>query len=100
MNDTIRDKLKLLPDSPGVYRMYNSLGEIIYVGKAVNLKNRVRQYFRNDVKAPKVAAMVSNIADFEFTITSTEAEALTLECNMIKQNRPRYNILLKDHTSA
>ena len=96
MNDTIRDKLKLLPDSPGVYRMYNSLGEIIYVGKAVNLKNRVRQYFQNTAKAPKVAAMVSNIADFEFTITSTEAEALTLECNMIKQNRPRYNILLKD----
>ncbi|MCR5610646.1 MAG: excinuclease ABC subunit UvrC [Clostridiales bacterium] len=96
MNDTIKDKLKLLPDSPGVYRMYNSRGEIIYVGKAVNLKNRVRQYFRNDVKAPKVAAMVSNVADFEFTITQTEAEALTLECNMIKQFRPRYNILLKD----
>lgn len=96
MNDTIKDKIKLLPDAPGVYRMYNSRGEIIYVGKAVNLKNRVRQYFRNDVKAPKVAAMVSNISDFEFTITQTEAEALTLECNMIKQFRPRYNILLKD----
>lgn len=96
MNDTIRDKLKLLPDSPGVYRMYNSRGEIIYVGKAVNLKNRVRQYFQNTAKPPKVAAMVSNIADFEFTITGSEAEALTLECNMIKQNRPRYNILLKD----
>lgn len=96
MNDVIRDKLKLLPDSPGVYRMYNALGEIIYVGKAVNLKNRVRQYFQNTPKPPKVAAMVSNIADFEFTITSSEMEALTLECNMIKQNRPRYNILLKD----
>ena len=96
MNDTIRDKLKLLPDSPGVYRMYNSRGEIIYVGKAVNLKNRVRQYFQNTAKPPKVAAMVSNIADLEFTIVGSEAEALTLECNMIKQNRPRYNILLKD----
>lgn len=96
MNDVIRDKLKLLPDSPGVYRMYNALGEIIYVGKAVNLKNRVRQYFQNTPKPPKVAAMVSNTADFEFTITSSEMEALTLECNMIKQNRPRYNILLKD----
>lgn len=96
MNDRIRDKLKLLPDEPGVYRMYNSLGEIIYVGKAVNLKNRVRQYFGSTRKAPKVEAMVSNIEDFEFTITSTEAEALTLECNMIKQFRPRYNILLKD----
>lgn len=96
MNDTIRDKLKLLPDSPGVYRMYDSRGEIIYVGKAKNLKNRVRQYFQNTEKAPKVAAMVSRIADLEFTITGSEAEALTLECNMIKQNRPRYNILLKD----
>ena len=96
MNDTIRDKIKLLPDEPGVYRMYNALGEIIYVGKAVNLKNRVKQYFVNTQKHPKVAAMVSNVADFEFTITSTEAEALTLECNMIKQFRPRYNILLKD----
>ena len=96
MNDTIRDKLKLLPDKPGVYRMYNSMGEIIYVGKAKNLKNRVRQYFQNNEKPPKVAAMVSNIADFEFTITGSEAEALTLECNLIKQYRPRYNILLKD----
>ena len=96
MNDTIRDKIKLLPDKPGVYRMYNALGEIIYVGKAVNLKNRVRQYFQNTQKLPKVAAMVSNIEDFEFTITATEAEALTLECNLIKQYRPRYNILLKD----
>ena len=96
MNDVIKDKLKLLPESPGVYRMYNSLGEIIYVGKAVNLKNRVKQYFQNGPKAPKVAAMVQNIADLEFTITATEAEALTLECNMIKQHRPRYNVLLKD----
>ena len=96
MNDTIRDKLKLLPDSPGVYRMYNSRGEIIYVGKAVNLKNRVRQYFQNTAKPPKVAAMVSNIDDFEFTITGSETEALTLECNLIKQYRPRYNILMKD----
>jgi len=96
MNTIIEDKLKLLPDSPGVYRMYNALGEIIYVGKAVNLKNRVRQYFQNTAKPPKVAAMVQNIADFEFTMTATEAEALTLECNMIKQHRPRYNVLLKD----
>lgn len=97
MNDMIADKLKLLPDKPGVYRMYNALGEIIYVGKAINLKNRVRQYFQSSkTMAPKVAAMVSNIADFEFTITASEAEALNLECNMIKQNRPRYNVLLKD----
>ena len=96
MNSIISDKLKLLPDRPGVYRMYNDRGEIIYVGKAVNLKNRVRQYFQNSAKAPKVEAMVRNIADLEFTITATEAEALTLECNMIKQHRPRYNVLLKD----
>ncbi len=99
MNSVIEDKLKLLPDSPGVYRMYNALGEIIYVGKAVSLKNRVRQYFQNTAKPPKVAAMVQNIADFEFTMTATEAEALTLECNMIKQHRPRYNVLLKDDKS-
>ncbi len=89
--------MKLLPDKPGVYRMYNVLGEIIYVGKAVNLKNRVRQYFQASRNMPaKVEAMVSNVADFEFTITASEAEALNLECNMIKQYSPRYNVLLKD----
>lgn len=97
MNDRIEAKLKLLPDKPGVYKMYNSCGELIYVGKAINLKNRVRQYFQSSRNhPPKVVAMVSNIADFDFVIVGNETEALNLESNLIKQNKPYYNILLKD----
>ncbi len=93
----LEDKLKRLPEQPGVYLMKNAQGKIIYVGKAKVLKNRVRQYFTNIEKhAPKVAAMVSNIADFEYIITDTETEAFVLECNLIKKFRPHYNILLKD----
>ena len=90
-------QLKMLPNSPGVYIMKNSLGEIIYVGKAKVLKNRVRQYFQNSSNhTPKVKAMVSHIAEFEYIATDSEMEALILECNLIKKHRPRYNILLKD----
>ncbi|MFU0824113.1 excinuclease ABC subunit UvrC [Clostridium sp.] len=90
-------QLKMLPDKPGVYLMKNSLGEIIYVGKAKVLKNRVRQYFQNSKNhGSKVKAMVKNIAEFEYIITDSEMEALILECNLIKKHRPRYNILLKD----
>lgn len=97
MNDTIREKLKLLPGSPGVYKMLDQQGTIIYVGKAVSLKNRVRQYFQaSKSHPPKVAAMVSHVVDFETILTSNETEALTLESNLIKQYQPRYNILLKD----
>ncbi len=96
MNQEIAEKLKLLPDSPGVYQMYDAGGHVIYVGKAVNLKNRVRQYFQNSAKPPKVAAMVSHIGDFEYILTANETEALTLESNLIKAMQPRYNILLKD----
>ena len=97
MNDRIEAKLKLLPDKPGVYKMFNSCGELIYVGKAVNLKNRVRQYFRSSANhPPKVAAMVANIDDFDFVIVGNETEALNLESNLIKQSKPYYNILLKD----
>lgn len=97
MNDLIREKLKLLPDAPGVYRMLNAAGEIIYVGKAVNLKNRVRSYFRTEKnRPPKVAAMVSHIADFEYILCQNEMEALTLEASLTKTLQPRYNILLKD----
>ncbi|MBQ4611598.1 MAG: excinuclease ABC subunit UvrC [Clostridia bacterium] len=96
MNELISEKLKLLPDSPGVYKMYDGAGEVIYVGKAVNLKNRVRQYFQRSQKPPKVEAMVSHIEDFQYIITSNETEALTLESNLIKELKPRYNILLKD----
>ncbi|MBR5948993.1 MAG: GIY-YIG nuclease family protein, partial [Clostridia bacterium] len=97
MNDRIEEKLKLLPEKPGVYKMYDAKGELIYVGKAVNLKNRVRRYFRSQKNHPeKVRAMVANIDDFDFVIVTNETEALNLECNLIKQNRPYYNILLKD----
>lgn len=90
-------QLKMLPDKPGVYLMKNSLGEIIYVGKAKVLKNRVRQYFQNSANhSSKVKAMVKNIAEFEYIVTDSEREALILECNLIKKYRPRYNILLKD----
>lgn len=90
-------QLKMLPEKPGVYLMKNSLGEIIYVGKAKILKNRVRQYFQNSKShGNKVKAMVKNIEEFEYIITDSEIEALILECNLIKKYRPRYNILLKD----
>ena len=90
-------QLKILPDKPGVYLMKNSLGEIIYVGKAKILKNRVRQYFQNSKNhSEKVKAMVKNIAEFEYIVTDSEMEALILECNLIKKYSPKYNIALKD----
>ena len=90
-------QLKILPDKPGVYLMKNSLGEIIYVGKAKVLKNRVRQYFQNSKNhSKKVKAMVKNIAEFEYIVTDSEMEALILECNLIKKHSPKYNISLKD----
>lgn len=96
MNDVLRDKIAGLPDSPGVYIMKDSSGAIIYVGKAVVLKNRVRQYFFNTQKQAKVQAMVDNVADFEYIMTLSERDALALEANLIKKHKPRYNILLKD----
>ena len=90
-------QLKILPEAPGVYLMRNNLGEVIYVGKAKILKNRVRQYFQSSKgHSEKVKAMVKNIAEFEYIVTDSEMEALILECNLIKKYSPRYNILLKD----
>ncbi len=98
--EVVREKLKLLPDNPGVYIMKDAAGKIIYVGKAVVLKNRVRQYFQSQRNhTPKVRAMVAKVADFEFIMTASEVEALILECNLIKKHRPRYNISLKDDKS-
>ena len=89
--------LKNLPDKPGVYLMKNSLGEVIYVGKAKILKNRVRQYFQSSKNhSSKVKSMVKNIDKFEYIITDSELEALILECNLIKKYSPRYNVLLRD----
>lgn len=92
-------KLKQLPDNSGVYLMMDEAGEIIYVGKARSLKNRVRQYFQSGLKTAKTAALVSNIADFRYIITNSEVEALVLENNLIKKYNPKYNILLKDDKS-
>ena len=94
--DILKEKLKHLPENPGVYVMLDSAGHIIYVGKAKNLKNRVRQYFQAGVKTDKVMAMVSNVADFYYIIAPSEIDALSLENNLIKKHKPRYNILLKD----
>ncbi len=94
--DIIQEKLKLLPDNPGVYIMLDKFGNVIYVGKARVLKNRVRQYFHNSPKPEKVMKMVENIADFNYIITDSEIQALALENNLIKKYKPKYNILLKD----
>lgn len=93
----IPEELKKLPDKPGVYIMKDESGQIIYVGKAVVLKNRVRQYFQNSANhTPKVSAMVARIKEFEYIVTDSELEALILECNLIKKHKPKFNILLKD----
>ncbi len=92
----IEEQLKMLPDKPGVYIMHDVDDRIIYVGKAVNLKNRVRSYFRKTEKTERIKRMVSLIDHFEYIVVDNEAEALILECNLIKKNRPRFNVLLKD----
>ena len=94
--DFIKEKLKKLPLTPGVYIMKDKFGNIIYIGKAKRLKNRVSQYFVNKTHTDKVKSMVSNVADFEYILTNTELDALMLECNLIKKYQPFYNILLKD----
>ena len=96
MNDRIKEKLKLLTTKPGVYVMRDKEGNVIYVGKAKNLKNRVSQYFRNSPKPSKVQAMVDNVDIFDYFITMSEMDALALESNLIKKYQPFYNILLKD----
>lgn len=93
----IEEELKKLPSSPGVYLMHDASEEIIYVGKAISLKNRVRQYFQSSRKrTPKIEQMVSHISYFEYIVTDSELEALILECNLIKEHRPKYNTMLKD----
>ena len=92
----IEDELKKLPKNPGVYLMRDKEDKIIYVGKAVNLKNRVSSYFRKTNKTDRILKMVSLIDHFEYIVVDNEAEALVLECNLIKKHRPKYNVLLKD----
>ena len=92
----IEEELKKLPGKPGVYVMRDKDDNIIYVGKAISLKNRVRQYFRKTNKTARIQKMVSLISRFEYIVVDSEAEALILECNLIKKNRPKFNVLLKD----
>ncbi len=92
----IEQELKKLPSKPGVYIMHDKDDNIIYVGKAISLRNRVRQYFRKNKKTKRIENMVSLIDHFEYIVVDNEAEALILECNLIKKNRPKFNVLLKD----
>lgn len=97
MSFDIKENLKKLPDRPGVYLHKDALGHVIYVGKAVSLKNRVRQYFQSQTNmTPKVRSMVAHIEEFEYITTDSEMEALILECNLIKKYMPKYNVLLRD----
>lgn len=96
----LAEKLTVLPDKPGVYLMKDGQGRIIYVGKAINLKNRVRSYFQSSKNhSAKVKALVARIVDLEYIVTGSEMEALILECNLIKKHRPKYNISLRDDKS-
>ena len=96
----LEEELKKLPGKPGVYLMHDKTDEIIYVGKAISLKNRVRQYFQKSRHVtPKIQRMIDRIAWFEYIVTDSELEALVLECNLIKEHSPRYNTMLKDGKS-
>lgn len=99
MTEQLKDKLNNIPKEPGVYQFKNEKGKVLYVGKAKNLRNRVRTYFHSSVNSPKTLAMVNKVADLELIITDSEMEALVLENNLIKELRPRYNVNLKDDKS-
>jgi excinuclease ABC subunit C len=94
--DALRRRLAALPTSPGVYMYKNTAGDILYIGKAINLKNRVRSYFRRNGQTTKIRQMVAQIADWDLIVTGSELEALVLECNLIKKHRPKYNVRLRD----
>ena len=99
MNSVLEDKINNLPALPGIYQFLNEKGKVIYVGKAKNLKNRVRSYFQNRIDSPKTAALVAKIEDLQLIVTDSEIEALVLENNLIKDLKPRYNVNLKDDKS-
>src|SRR5207245_8680069 len=93
---TIKTFLANLTHHPGVYQMLNDKGEVIYIGKAKDLKKRVSSYFSHRTVDPKTQTLVKHIVDIDITVTNTEAEAVLLECNLIKKHHPRYNILFRD----
>src|SRR5690348_8750913 len=95
----IKTFLANLSHHPGVYQMLGEKGDVLYVGKAKDLKKRVSSYFSSRVKDPKTLSLVEQIRDIDFTVTSNENEAVLLECNLIKKYRPRYNVLLRDDKS-
>jgi excinuclease ABC subunit C len=97
--DKLKARLKKLSKRPGIYRMLDSDGEVLYVGKAANLKSRVSSYFRSESLSARIASMMSKVCDIQVTVTHTEAEALLLESNLIKQLKPRYNVILRDDKS-
>lgn len=92
----IKEELKKVPERPGVYLMHDADDKIIYVGKAVILRNRLRSYFNNSPHNERITQMINRIQRFEYIVTDSEYEALLLECNLIKKHRPKYNVLLKD----
>ena len=95
-NNTLKEQVSALPDKPGVYQYFNASEEIIYVGKAKNLKKRVSSYFNKNHEQPKTNVLVKNIVSLKYIVVETEEDALLLENNLIKQYQPRYNVLLKD----
>ncbi len=99
MTEELRDKLNNLPSGPGVYQFINKSGKVIYVGKAKNLRSRVRSYFQTNITSPKTLVMIQKVVDFQLVVTDSEVEALMLENNLIKELKPRYNINLKDDKS-
>lgn len=99
MNEQLKEKLENLPALPGIYQFFNGKAKVVYIGKAKNLKNRVRSYFHKNIDSPKTEILVSKIEDLQIIVTDSEIEALVLENNLIKELKPRYNILLKDDKS-
>lgn len=99
MNDDLRDKLENLPAHPGIYQFLNKNGKVLYVGKAKNLRSRVRSYFQTNITSPKTLALMQKVSDFQLVVTDSEVEALMLENNLIKELKPRYNVNLKDDKS-
>lgn len=99
MDNNLRDKLENLPAKPGIYQFLSKTGKVLYVGKAKNLRSRVKSYFQSNITSPKTIALVQKVTDFQLVVTDSEVEALMLENNLIKELKPRYNVNLRDDKS-